>query len=242
MSTGMQDKLYSANTVSRKQEIVSATFQIVLLSPEMLLSRQFVASVLRKQAFTSRVYSVIVDEAHCISHWGESFRKKYAAIGTVRAFLPTNTPFVALSATLTLRVANDVMRKLQFRTSEDVYLNTGNDRLNVSLVVRTLRHTMKAYTDIDFIVSHGKVMSASQIKKSWIYVDSIAAGAEMIDHIRHLLPENLHGMIRPYNAVHSHAYRELAMTGFKDGSIRILVCTDAAGMVCRTFFTLICCI
>jgi superfamily II DNA/RNA helicase len=94
---------------------------------------------------------------------------------------------------------------------------------------------MKTYADIDFVVSHGKVASTSQIKKTWVYVDSIAAGAEIIDHLRSLLPEHMHGAIRPYNAVHSHEYRKLAMRGFRDGCVRILVCTDAAGMVCLFF-------
>ncbi|KAI0354106.1 hypothetical protein OH77DRAFT_1383443, partial [Trametes cingulata] len=73
---------------------------IVLISPEMLQSPSFVNRVLRKPAFSRRVLSMVVDEAHCISHWGANFRKKYASLGIVRAFLPRNTPVIAVTATL----------------------------------------------------------------------------------------------------------------------------------------------
>jgi superfamily II DNA helicase RecQ len=54
----------------------------------MLLGRVFVDHVLQNSKFASHIYSVIVDEAHCISHWGADFRKKYALIGSIRVFLP----------------------------------------------------------------------------------------------------------------------------------------------------------
>ncbi|KAI0061981.1 P-loop containing nucleoside triphosphate hydrolase protein [Artomyces pyxidatus] len=214
------------------RDICQGKYQIVLVSPEMMLSRRFINDVLRNQELASRVYSVIIDEAHCISHWGASFRKKYGTIGMIRVFLPQSTPVIAVSASLTRRVTRDIVEKLQFSSNGYIYRNLGNDRPNVSIVVRAIHNTMGSYTDLNFLIP-SNVKEATDLKKIWIYADNIETGGEIIDHLRTLLPPTLHTVIRPYNAVHGVEYRDAAMAGFRDGNIRILVCTDAAGMGCN---------
>ena len=202
----------------------------------MLLSRRFIDKVLRSPELASRVYSVIVDEAHCISHWGALFRKKYASIGSICVFLPRGTPFIALSASLTRHVTRDIIERLQFTRSCYLHLNLGNDRPNVSLVVRAIHNPMNSYSDLNFIIPND-LSDAAEIQKTWIYADNVTTGAEIIDHLRTLIPAKWHGCIRPYNAVHTNEYRAEAMKEFRSGNIRILVCTDAAGMVCGLYLS-----
>ncbi|KAJ7802681.1 hypothetical protein B0H13DRAFT_1477880, partial [Mycena leptocephala] len=52
-------------------------------SPEMLLSCHFIDSVLQKPAFRAHCLSVFIDDAHCVSHWGDSFCKQYRRIGII---------------------------------------------------------------------------------------------------------------------------------------------------------------
>jgi superfamily II DNA helicase RecQ len=125
--------------------VVAGEWQIVMLSPEMVLSRRFVDGVLRKSEFGSRCLSVFIDEAHCISHWGASFRKKYASIGIIRAFLPRCTSIIAVTATLTPRVRDDLITKLQFDRHSYTYRTIGNDRANVSMVIRAMEHPANLY-------------------------------------------------------------------------------------------------
>ncbi|KAI0321600.1 P-loop containing nucleoside triphosphate hydrolase protein [Amylostereum chailletii] len=205
------------------QDICQGKYNIVLLSPEMMQSRRFINDVLRNSDFTRRVYSLVVDEAHCISHWGALFRKKYGSMGMIRVFLPRGTPIIAVSASITAR--------LQFPPTYQ-YCNLGNDRANVSMVVRAIHNPLQSYTDLDFVVP-STVSSRDELQKTWIYADNIDTGAEIIDHLRERLPQDLWDAIRPYNAVHGHEYRRRAMAGFRSGEIRILVCTDAAGMGCN---------
>lgn len=192
----------------------------------MALSRRFIREVLRSTEFGSRVLSVVVDEAHVVSHWGASFRKKYGTLGIIRAFLPRGTPVVALSATLPARIRSDVLSKLQF-SRDYINVDIGNDRPNVSIVVRAIQHPINTYADLDFIVDGIKQ------KKAFVYADNIATGVEIADHLEaQLSPEDRgKGLIRPYNAALSKEYRREAMRLFKSGEIRVLVCTDAAGMV-----------
>ena len=107
----------------------------MVISPEMMLSKRFIENVIRNSEIRERILSVVVDEAHVVSHWGSGFRKKYGTLGILRALMPKDTPMVAMSATLPSWVQCDVMSKLQFNEDNYTYLNLGNDRPNVSLVV-----------------------------------------------------------------------------------------------------------
>jgi superfamily II DNA helicase RecQ len=93
-----------AQYLMKIQDIVVGTYQIVVVSPEMLQSCRFVEKVLCKPEFGPCVLSVFIDKAHCVLHWGASFHKKYATIGMVCTFLPCSTPMIAVTATLTLKV------------------------------------------------------------------------------------------------------------------------------------------
>ncbi|KAJ7258002.1 P-loop containing nucleoside triphosphate hydrolase protein [Mycena rebaudengoi] len=214
------------------KEIVDGEYQIVLISPEMALSRRFIREVLRNPRFGKRILSVVVDEAHVVSHWGASFRKKYGTLGIIRSFLPRGTPIVALSATLPARIRIDVLSKLQFG-KDYVNIDIGNDRPNVSIIIRAIQHPLNTYADLDFVVVGPDL--PSQIPLTFIYADNIATGVDIIDHLNALLPPEYReqGIIRPYNAALSKEYRREAMRQFKAGEIRILVCTDAAGMGCN---------
>lgn len=204
----------------------------------MLQSRRFVEKVLRKPEFGPRVLSVFIDEAHCVSHWGASFRKKYATIGIVRAFLPRSTPMIAVTATLTPRVHRDVLQKLEYNPDDYIFINIGNDRPNVAQVVRAMEHPMNSFHDIDFVIPES-ITSPTDIPKAFVYVDDITVGGELTDHLNGRVDEKFRylGLVRPYNAAMSKAYRRTALRLFKAGVVRVLVRTDAAGMVCSISVT-----
>ncbi|KAH9832851.1 P-loop containing nucleoside triphosphate hydrolase protein [Rhodofomes roseus] len=219
-------------------EIIRGQYRIVLISPEMLQSRAFKNRVLRNNKFTRRVLSIFIDEAHCLSHWGADFRKLYASLGSVRAFLAPGTPVIAVTATLTARVRRDLHNKLHFPKTGGRFINIGNDRPNVSIVVRACEHPQNTLADLDFVLPE-KIESANDIPKTYLYVDNIEAGNDIIDHLGSILQQRnpaLYelGVIRPFNATMSADYRTHAMAAFRNNSpVRILVCTDAAGMGCN---------
>ncbi|KAJ7264229.1 P-loop containing nucleoside triphosphate hydrolase protein [Mycena rebaudengoi] len=217
----------------RRQAVVAGENQIVLISPEMLLSRRFIDGVLRKPEFGSRCLSVFIDEAHCVSHWGASFRKKYASIGIIRAFLPRAIPIIAVSATLTPRVHQDLLAKLQIDPKDYVYVNIGNDRPTVAQVVRAMEHPMNSYRDLDFLAPD-TMTSPADMPKAFIYCDDTKDGAGIVDHVNGRVHPQYRerGLVRPYNAAMSKDYRDTVMRLFRAGIIRVLVCTDAAGMGC----------
>lgn len=212
----------------------------------MLQSRSFINRLLRNPCFSRRVLSLVVDEAHCISHWGANFRKKYSSLGVVRTFLPRGAPVVAVTATLTARVRRDIHSKLFFPKSGSQFRNEGNDRPNISIIVRACEHPMGSYRDLNWMM-RTRIRNASDVDKAFIYVDNINTGTEIIDHLsmlledRRVVSQSSHGpprsvavdrgIIRPFNSQMSDEYKRLAMEKFRKGEIRILVCTDAVGMV-----------
>lgn len=214
------------------QSVVAGEHQIVLISPEMLLTRRFIDGVLRKPEFGTRCLSVFIDEAHCVSHWGDSFRKKYGSIGIIRAFLPRAVPIIAVSATLTPRVHDDILVKLRIDPKNYVYVNIGNDRPTVAHVVRAMEHPMNSYRDLDFLVDQN-MQVPRDVPLAFLYSDDTKEGAEIIDHLNDRVHPDYRarGLVRPYNASMSREYRDAVMQLFRAGVIRILVCTDAAGMV-----------
>lgn len=220
------------NHLTYQKDIVSGKWQIVVISPEMMLSKRFTKNVLRNPDMRERVLSVVIDEAHVVSHWGSGFRKKYGALGVLRALLPKKTPMVAMSATLPARVRHDVLKKLQYNENEYTYLNIGNDRPNVSLVVRAIQNPINSFRDLDFVVPP-QAERAEDVPKTFIYADNITLGSDIMEHLYGLLPESFRekGVIRTYSAAFSKKYRRRVMELFKLGKVRILICTDAAGMV-----------
>ena len=188
----------------------------------MLQSRTFINRVLRNTTFSRRILSVVVDEAHCISHWGADFRKKYSSLGIVRAFLPRGTPVVAVSATLTARVRRDIMSKLHFPkgSGSSSFLNVGNHRNNVSLVVRACEHPLHSYADLDFIIPR-HITDPSQIPKTYIYVDNINTGADIVSYLASWIgshtsidPSITSTLVCPFNATMSHKYCDTVIDAF----------------------------
>jgi superfamily II DNA helicase RecQ len=217
------------------QDVIDGKYRIILISPESLLSRRIIDGLLRNQTFTRSVLSVAIDEAHCVSFWSNSFRKKYGALHIVRQFLPRQTPVIALSATLTPRVQRDLVPKLNL-SSNHVLINEGNNKPNLTIAVLRCRYSLKSLLDLTFVIPDS-TFHPLDIPKTLLYADNIDLGRQIVQFLTSLLPEHLRGagIIRPYNSRHTRDYLAQAMRHLRDGNIRVLVCTDAAGMVSNTF-------
>lgn len=103
-------------------------FKFLYISPERIDTELFTARIKGLP-----VSLIVVDEAHCISQWGYDFRPSYLKIARIRHTLP-QVPVLALTATATPRVAEDIQQKLDFRDGR--VFRTPFSRPNISYVVR----------------------------------------------------------------------------------------------------------
>ena len=88
---------------------IFGAYKFLYVSPERLSSPFFLAKLQRME-----VCFITVDEAHCICQWGYDFRPSYLDIARIREVLP-QCPLLALTATATPEVADDIQKKLLFR-------------------------------------------------------------------------------------------------------------------------------
>ena len=126
--------LYFYNGMSRAEQrlavdrMVLGKVKLVYVSPEKLKTRSFLDSL--RQADISLI---VVDEAHCISQWGYDFRPSYLEIAAVRKLFP-DAPLLALTATATPEVGDDIMARLEFRGRNVFSMSFARD--NLSYIVR----------------------------------------------------------------------------------------------------------
>ena len=181
-------------------------FKFLYVSPERLGTRMF-----RSWLELLPVNYIVVDEAHCISQWGYDFRPDYLRIGEIRQMV--DAPVIALTATATPQVAQDIMDKLLFH--EKFLLQSSFLRPNLSYIVRKVQD------------KNGQLLS-------------ICKGVEGsgIVYMRHRSRcEELASMLKSegveasfYHAGLSGAERTRRQDAWKRGDTRVMVCTNAFGM------------
>ena len=181
-------------------------YKFLYLSPERLHTDLF-------QAYLSvlKVSYIVVDEAHCISQWGYDFRPNYLQIGQLRDRI--DAPVIALTATATPLVCDDIMDRLRFK--EKNLLRSGFERPNLSYVVR------KAQDKLGQILSICEGVPGTGI----VYVRSRARTQELAEALRAAgIPASF------YHAGLGAETRALRQEDWKSGKTRVMVCTNAFGM------------
>lgn len=111
-------------------------YKIIYVAPERLTTDNFMDF-----ALSANISFVSVDEAHCISHWGQDFRPSYTAIADFIERLPVRPVVGAFTATATEKVQEDVITQL--RLKEPLLVKTGFNRKNLRFLVRTPKDKYK---------------------------------------------------------------------------------------------------
>ena len=127
----------------RERRALQGEYDLIYLAPERLMSTS--GSRLLRELNVARF---AIDEAHCISEWGHDFRPEYRMIGQLRdqfAGRFADTPIVALTATATPRVRQDILAQLQLRDPA-VYLGDF-ERKNLSYELRPKKNTLRQIGD-----------------------------------------------------------------------------------------------
>jgi ATP-dependent DNA helicase RecQ len=189
------------------ENCIFGDYKFLYVSPERLSSELFLAKL-----DDMNVCMIAVDESHCISQWGYDFRPSYLRIAELRERLP-GTPVLALTATATWGVIDDIQEKLHFK-KKNVFRKSF-ERKNIAYVVR---NTGDKIFEIIRILQN---VPGSGI----VYVRSRKRTKEIATELQR------HGI----NADFFHAgltsdEKERKQNDWKSGQCRIIVCTNAFGM------------
>lgn len=186
---------------------VYGDYKILYMSPERLASGLAVERIRRM-----KVNLIAVDEAHCISQWGYDFRPAYLKIAELRAILP-DCPVLALTATATQRVREDICRQLRFSEERVFVQSFARDNLSY----RVLEEENK----LDRMLKIAQKIKGSGI----IYVQN----RRETKNIASFLRKNGVSAIW-YHAGMDPERRNKAQDSWTAGRVSVIVATSAFGM------------
>ncbi len=181
-------------------------YKFLYLSPERLGTQLFQSYI-----DVLDVGFIVVDEAHCISQWGYDFRPDYLKIGEIRERI--DAPVIALTATATPTVAQDIMERLGFK--EKLLLKSGFERPNLSYIVRQVENKYSQILNVCNGVPGTGIVYARNRRKC----------EELSEFLR---AQGVSASF--YHAGLGGQARAERQAAWKSGAVRVMVCTNAFGM------------
>jgi ATP-dependent DNA helicase RecQ len=183
-------------------------YKFLYLSPERINTELFKARVTKMN-----VNMIAVDEAHCISQWGYDFRPSYLNIAALNDILNKDVPFLALTATATPEVVEDIQDKLRFKEKNVLWKSF--ERKNLVYLVRKVESKENYLLNtLSKIKGTGIIYTRSRKKTKWI--------SDML---------NKHGIVSDYyHAGLSNEVRSEKQDAWQQNKKRVMVATNAFGM------------
>ena len=193
--------------VQTLENAIFGAIKLLYISPERLSSALF-----RTKLRHMQISFICVDEAHCISQWGYDFRPDYLNIADIRHELP-GIPVLALTATATPEVVNDIQKRLNF--SQENVFRMSFARENLAYIVRYAPDkTAQLIHILNNIQGSAIVYTRSRQRTKEIseLLNSVSLSATF------------------FHAGLDNAEKDIRQTQWQNGEIRIIVATNAFGM------------
>ena len=207
-------------------QALSGQIKLLYVAPERLETERF-----RNFAVRVPISLVAVDEAHCVSQWGQDFRSSYLGIGEFIAGLPTRPTVAAFTATATERVRRDIVSILGLHTPSITV--TGFDRPNLYFDVISMPRKDKASWAASYIASHpdesGIVYCATR-KETEALAESLNSAVAELRAAGGADVSDIGTIAVAYHGGMSADAREKAQRDFVTDCVPVVVATNAFGM------------
>ena len=207
-------------------QALSGQIKLLYVAPERLETERF-----RNFAVRVPISLVAVDEAHCVSQWGQDFRSSYLGIGEFIAGLPTRPTVAAFTATATERVRRDIVSILGLHTPSITV--TGFDRSNLYFDVISMPRKDKASWVASYIASHpdesGIVYCATR-KETEALAESLNSAVTELRAAGGADVSDIGTIAVAYHGGMSADAREKAQRDFVTDRVPVVVATNAFGM------------
>lgn len=207
-------------------QALSGQIKLLYVAPERLETERF-----RNFAVRVPISLVAVDEAHCVSQWGQDFRSSYLGIGEFIAGLSTRPTVAAFTATATERVRRDIVSILGLHTPSITV--TGFDRPNLYFDVISMPRKDKASWVASYIASHpdesGIVYCATR-KETEALAESLNSAVAELRAAGGADVSDIGTIAVAYHGGMSADAREKAQRDFVTDRVPVVVATNAFGM------------
>jgi ATP-dependent DNA helicase RecQ len=208
--------LNSSLNAAQQREVIAKLHQdfrgLLYVAPERFFAGSFQSTL---EQLRPRLFAI--DEAHCISQWGHDFRPEYSRLGEVRQRLG-KPPTIALTATATDDVREDIIRRLGLR--EPTIVITGFDRPNLSYESRRVPKSAEKVAELLSICR-------SEAGSGIVYCTTRKA----VDEVSAMLAMELRGRaVMAYHAGMEQSVRTANQERFMETERAIAVATNAFGM------------
>lgn len=207
-------------------QALSGQIKLLYVAPERLETERF-----RNFAVRVPISLVAVDEAHCVSQWGQDFRSSYLGIGEFIAGLPTRPTVAAFTATATEHVRRDIVSILGLHTPSITV--TGFDRPNLYFDVISMPRKDKASWVAFYIASHpdesGIVYCATR-KETEALAESLNSAVAELRAAGSADVSDIGTIAVAYHGGMSADAREKAQRDFVTDRVPVVVATNAFGM------------
>lgn len=205
----------SMQSMEEKKQVTDALragiVKLLIISPERFALQGF-----RNFLTKLSLRFVAVDEAHCISQWGSNFRPEYRKLGKYLEDLPSSLPRLALTATATNKVRKDILNHLRLRDPAKIIKTPMRDNLRISV------ERESKLDDAEVSLVH-KVWKAQG--QGIVYTGTRKKVGKLL---KALLSAGISA--DGYHAGLSHVQRESAQRAFIDGTVKVMVATNAFGL------------
>lgn len=208
-SVAMHSHLTNPETRAAHHQIGSGQGDILYVTPERFKDREFF-----EQLLTRHVNLFVVDEAHCVSHWGHDFRPDYLTLGSVAARLG-RPPVVGLTATATSEVRQDIARQLGMHNP--FVIVTGFARPNLRFEIRRTVNVGEKDTALDAML---RTASGSGV----VYVATVKETERIYQRLRDRTSVGM------YHGKMAAVDRKMMQERFMADDVKVMIATNAFGL------------
>ncbi|KDQ20157.1 hypothetical protein BOTBODRAFT_98373, partial [Botryobasidium botryosum FD-172 SS1] len=175
----------------------------------------------------------VVDEAHCIALWGDDFWPHWGRIGEVHSLVSHRVPIGLASATAPPFMLTKMIQSVNIVEGKYESIRLGNFRPNLMWKTEYMAEGQTLAQCVAFLIPKNPSPANFLVNECvLVYVNTRPEGCRIVHALRSLLPPELHKTVEVYHALKGSLTKAWILHRFFQNGIRILVCTEAAGMGC----------
>lgn len=216
-ATFLASSLSKPELLTRMSQVQTGAYKLLYISPERL-AQPAIQSVLK----TCSIGLIVIDEAHCVSEWGHSFRPSYRAIAQQVKQIRPETPVQALTASATPMTAQDIVHTLKLQTpfvfQSSVVRHMG---IHVFASSSTVQKDLQLLMLLHQLPERRPILIYASTRQS---VERVSAFLRQLSPLLHL------GSVGTYHAGMSSDDRETVQEHFLSNTVTTMVATNAFGM------------